>query len=139
MFSIKDVQLIKLHYDFAENGSLTVIEGLVHIPFSVARVFVVRGSLGSVRGNHAHKACTQFLTCPHGAVEVRCDDGHEVATFVLDKQDIGLLIPSSIWAQQSYLIHNTVLTVLCDRPYESLDYIRNYDDYKKYRHTISDI
>jgi dTDP-4-dehydrorhamnose 3,5-epimerase-like enzyme len=135
LYPLNAVKLINLPYDFARNGDLTVMEGLSHIPFSIARVFIVRGFAGSVRGEHAHKTCTQFLTCPYGVVEVRCDDGSEVATFVLDKPEIGLLIPVSIWAQQTYLIDNSVLTVLCDRPYEHLDYIRNYEDFKEYRNT----
>ncbi len=134
-YPLDAVKLINLPYDFAGNGDLTVMEGLNHIPFSIARVFMVRGFVGSVRGEHAHKACTQFMTCPYGVVEVRCDDGSEVATFVLDKPEVGLLIPLSIWAQQTYLVDNSVLTVLCDRPYERLDYIRNYEDYKEYRNT----
>jgi hypothetical protein len=79
------------------------------------------------------------LTCPYGSVEVNCSDGNDVATFVLDKPHIGLLIPPSIWAQQSYLKDNTILTVLCDRLYEKLDYIRNYEEYKKYRNTVCDV
>ena len=137
LFALGDVKFINLPYDFAVNGDLTVMEGMTHIPFSIARVFVVRGFAGSIRGDHAHKACSQFLTCPYGIVEVNCDDGSEVATFVLDKPDIGLLIPPSIWAKQSYLIDNSVLTVLCDKPYETLDYIRNYEDYKEYRNIDS--
>ena len=133
LYSLSAVRLINLRYDFAKNGDLTVMEGFTDGPFSIAGVFVVRGFDGSVRGEHAHKACTQFLTCPYGSVEVLCDDGSEVATFVLDKPNIGLLLPPSIWAQQTYVIANSVLTVLCDRPYESQDYIRNYYDYKKYR------
>jgi dTDP-4-dehydrorhamnose 3,5-epimerase-like enzyme len=135
--SLSSVKLLNLPYDFAENGDLTVMEGLAHIPFAIARVFVVRGFAGSVRGKHAHKACTQFLTCPYGNVEVRCDDGSDVATFVLDKPEVGLLLPPGIWAQQTYLVANSVLTVLCDRPYERLDYIRDYGEYKKYRDNAS--
>ena len=94
---------------------------------------------GVYRGQHAHRDCTQFLICSHGAVEVLCDDGSEVTSFILDRPEIGLLIPPSIWAQQSYLVDNSVLTVLCDRPYEPNDYIRNYDEYKEYRKTDCNI
>lgn len=134
MNSITNVLLVHLPFNFAENGDLTVIEGLIHIPFPIARVFVVRGFGGSVRGEHAHKACTQFLTCPYGSVEVLCDDGLKTGHFFLNKPEIGLLVPPGIWAKQTYLETNSVLTVLCDRVYEPLDYIRDYYEYKKYRH-----
>jgi len=132
LYSMSAVKLIKLPHDVGDNGNLVVMEGAAHVPFNIARVFVVRASSGAIRGHHAHKACTQFLTCQYGKVEVQCDDGHEVAVFTLDHPNFGLLIPSGIWAQQTYLVENSVLTVLCDRPYEKNDYIRDYSDYQAY-------
>lgn len=109
------------------------MEGLTHVPFAIARVFVVRAPVDAVRGQHAHKACTQLLTCPTGSVEVVCDDGSETASYILDRPEIGLLIPPSIWAQQTYRDPGSVLTVLCDRPYEAEDYIRDYPQFQAYR------
>ena len=134
---LADVHLINLPYDFAENGDLSVMEGDRHVPFSIARVFVVRGFEGAIRGQHAHKACTQFLTCPFGKVEIQCDDGLKLMTFILDRPQIGLLLPSGIWAQQTYLVANSVLTVLCDLPFDNEDYIRDYNFFKSYRQSPS--
>jgi len=130
--NISAVKFIELKHDFADNGELAVIESLACIPFSIARVFNVRGNGDSIRGNHAHKMCAQFLTCPYGKIEVFCDDGFEEAIFKLDRINVGLLIPSGIWSSQRYIISNSVLTVLCDSPYESGDYIRNYKEYIEY-------
>jgi len=132
-YSLDDVGFISLPIDSAVNGDLTVIEGLIQIPFSIARVFVVRGVSGSVRGNHAHKRCSQFLTCPNGVVEVECEDSHQSKKFILNRPDVGLLIPPGIWAKQKYVMDNSVLTVLCDMPYEESDYIRDHNAYRKYR------
>ena len=112
---------------------LVVIEGQNQVPFAIARVFVVRAPAGAIRGQHAHKACTQLLTCPIGSVDVLCDDGFETASYILDRPNTGLLIPPSIWAQQTYRAPGSVLTVLCDRPYEAEDYIRDYTEFKAYR------
>ena len=133
LYPISAVRPFELPFDVAENGDLVVMEGLRHVPFSIARVFVVRASAGAIRGQHAHKACTQFMTCPVGSVEVRYDDGHETSTYILNQPHVGLLVPPSIWAQQTYLTINSVLTVLCDRPYEPEDYIRDYSDFIDYR------
>lgn len=130
--NLNNVKFIELNHDFADNGKLSVIESKVCIPFSIARVFNVRGNSDSTRGNHAHKKCTQFLTCPYGKIEVFCDDGFEKTIFVLDRIDFGLLIPPGIWTNQRYIINHSVLTVVCDRPYESGDYIRNYKEYLRY-------
>ena len=133
LYPISAVRPFDLPYDVAENGDLVVMEGLKHVPFAIARVFFVRASAGAIRGQHAHKACTQFMTCTVGSVEVFYDDGRETATYILDQPYVGLLVPPSIWAQQTYLTPDSVLTVLCDRPYEPQDYIRDYSDFRAYR------
>lgn len=131
--SIDAVALIKLPHHIEDNGDLVVMEGLINVPFSIARVFVVRAPEEAIRGQHAHRACAQFLTCPRGVVEVKCDDGTQTAIFMLDHPNFGLLVPAGIWSQQTYKGHGSALTVLCDRPYEAADYIREYADYLAYR------
>lgn len=133
LYPLTAAVLTKLPYHVEENGDLVVMEQSAHVPFVIARVFIVRAPAAAIRGQHAHMACSQFLTCPTGHVEVLCDDGQKSATYRLDQPNIGLLIPPSIWAQQTYMLPGSVLTVLCDRHYESLDYIRDYDKFKEYR------
>ena len=132
LYPLNRVALIKLPLYCDHNGDLVVMEGLTDVPFAIARTFVIRAAAGAIRGQHAHKACTQFLTCPIGAIEVRCDDGVGMASYILDRPDIGLLIPPGVWAQETYQVQNSILTVLCDRPYEAHDYIRDYADFKAY-------
>ncbi len=136
--SIDQVTLVKLPHYFEDNGDLIVMEGLINVPFSIARVFVVRAPHGAVRGQHAHRACTQFLTCPRDVIQVECDDGNRQVTFTLNHPNTGLLIPSGIWSQQTYLGKGAALTVLCDRPYEAEDYIRDYDAFLHFRRNYSD-
>ena len=63
-------------------------------------------------------------------------DRVETETYILNRPDVGLLIPPSIWAEQTYRAPGSVLTVLCDRPYEAYDYIKDYSDFKIYRKTV---
>ena len=126
---MKLVKLIELPYLKENNGDLVVVEGEI-IPFSIKRVFNVRQQKGDIRGRHAHRHCSQLLICTNGAVEVKCDDSRTTEIYVLDKPNFGLFIPPGIWGYQKYIEDNTTLTVLCDRPYEEADYIRNYDDFK---------
>ena len=134
--TISSVYLVKLPHYFEDNGDLVVMEGLVNVPFTIARVFVVRAPEGAVRGQHAHKACAQFLTCPIGAVEVDCSDGNQSAEFNLNHPNIGLYIPPGIWAEQRYKTKDATLTVLCDRIYEQEDYIRDFHSYLNYRQEL---
>jgi len=133
LYTLKSVAVIELPAHFAPNGDLVVMEGITHVPFAIARVFVVVAQAGAIRGQHAHKRCTQFVACPNGVVEILCDDGIEQAKYVLDRPGFGLLIPPSIWAQQMYQAPGSVLTVLCDRPYDAQDYIRDYAEFLAYR------
>jgi dTDP-4-dehydrorhamnose 3,5-epimerase-like enzyme len=134
--TIASMYLVKLPHHFEDNGDLVVMEGLANVPFAIARVFVVRAPEGSVRGQHAHKACSQFLTCPRGSVEVVCTDGSHSAEFELNHPNLGLYIPPGIWAEQRYKDKGTVLTVLCDRVFEPEDYIREYPDFLLYRQEL---
>lgn len=127
--TINDVLLLKLPYFPEENGELVVMEGLQSPPFQIARVFTVRAPKNALRGEHAHKRCTQFLTCPNGSIKVNCDDGINQKSYILNDPSMGLLIPPGIWAQQDYLTESAILTVLCDRPYEEIDYIRDYQSF----------
>ncbi len=130
---ISATRLIELPHHIEPNGELVVLEGNVVIPFNMARVFLVRAAIGAIRGNHAHRQCSQFLVCSAGRITVTCDDGFEIATFTLDHPNLGLFIPPSIWAKQSYEEACSLLTVLCDRPYEEGDYIRDYEEFKTYK------
>lgn len=132
--SLSSVSLVKLPHHEEDNGQLVVIEGLVNIPFAIARVFLVLASKGAIRGMHAHKACTQFLTCPRGAVKVMCTDGVDSLFFELNHPNLGLYIPPGLWSEQTYMTADGVLMVSCDRIYEPEDYIRDYDDFLSHRH-----
>lgn len=133
LYLVDAVKLIQLPHYFEENGDLVVMEGVSYVPFPIARVFAVRAPVGAIRGQHAHKACTQFLTCPKGSVKVLCDDGSSKETYILDRFDMGLLISCGIWVEYVYQVPESILTVLCDQPYEVKDYIRDYEEFKKYR------
>jgi dTDP-4-dehydrorhamnose 3,5-epimerase-like enzyme len=136
---INSIKEVVLPHHFEENGDLVVMETNFNIPFVIVRVFVVRASDRQVRGHHAHRQCTQFLTCPSGSVEVLCDDGNNKITYKLDHPSKGLLIPCGIWAEQTYLKPDSVLTVLCDKPYDASDYIRDYSDFLNYRKKTENI
>lgn len=133
LYPISAVRPIDLPHHMEDNGDLIVMEALIHVPFAIARVFVVRAPTGAIRGQHAHRACAQFFTCPTGSVAVLCDDGSKIATYILDRPNVGLLVPPSIWAQQTYQAPGSILTVVCDRPYEANDYIRDYEAFKEHR------
>lgn len=112
------------------NGALCVYESGRHVPFDIRRVFTVSARKGDVRGDHAHKQCTQLLVCVAGNICVTCDDGSASQNYILDNIGIGLLVPPGIWAREEYMVDDAVLMVLCDRDYEPDDYIRDYNEFQ---------
>jgi dTDP-4-dehydrorhamnose 3,5-epimerase-like enzyme len=130
---VSSLKLVLLPHYSEENGDLVVMENFKNIPFEIKRVFLVRAPQFSIRGQHAHIECSQFLTCSTGRILVTCDDGNNKINFVLDTPKMGLLIPPGIWAEQKYLTDNSILTVLCDSEYNQKDYIRDYEAFKKFR------
>jgi len=114
------------------NGTLGVYECGKLVPFDIRRVFTVSASKDDVRGDHAHKKCTQLLVCISGQIRVSCDDGSVVTQYLLVNMSMGLLVPPGIWASVEYLENPSALMVLCDRGYEADDYMRDYNDFKNF-------
>ena len=130
---MKSVKLIEFPSFKEDNGELSVFEyGNQFVPFSIKRIFNVRSEIGSVRGKHAHRLCSQLLICSNGAIEVLCDDSVNQNVFMLDKPNSGLLVPPGIWAEEKYIEHNSTMTVICDRIYEAEDYISDYQLFKDF-------
>jgi hypothetical protein len=71
------------------------------------------------------------MICSSGVVEVVINDGKKEMIYLLDKPSIGLMVPPSLWAHETYKTQGSVLTVLCDRPYEVEDYIHKFDEFTK--------
>lgn len=131
--TVADVQLLALPRLSRADGDLVVLEQGKQMPFAAARIFTVRALKDAVRGQHAHKQCSQLLVCVHGEILVDCDDGAGKSTHLLDRGDKGLLIPPGIWGAETYRSDGAVLMVLCDRAYEEDDYLRNYQQFLDWR------
>ena len=113
-------------------GSLTVGEFERSIPFAAKRYFMVFDvpSL-ETRGEHAHRECHQFLICVSGKVSVVADDGHSRREFILEGPDLGLHLPPLTWGIQYKYSEDAVLLVFASHYYDSADYIRDYDEFRR--------
>lgn len=115
-------------------GDLNVIEFGKFLPFPVERIFYTYGmNSANVRGEHAHKKCEQFMIVLHGSLRVIVDDAEHREEFILDKPTEGLHLPSGCWGVQYMHSPGCVLMVLASHGYDADDYIRNYDDFLKYK------
>ena len=110
-------------------GSLVAAE-FTGLPFTPRRLFTVYDVPSeSVRGAHAHRECAQFLVCLAGEVSCLVDDGSAREAIDLDTPEVGLHVPPMIWGTQWKYTRNAVLLVLASHPYDSADYIRDYEEF----------
>ena len=126
-----EATLVELPHFLDGSGNLTVLEGEGKIPFPIKRVFIVHAQAGEVRGQHAHRSCSQFMICSSGSVEVVIHNGVDEITYLLDAPNIGLMVPPALWAQEIYREAGSVLTVLCDMHYDPDDYIHGINEFMK--------
>lgn len=131
--TIDNVQLLPFPRFANDSGELCVYQGGSDVPFEIARTFSICAPMDAIRGNHAHHKCAQVVICPYGECEVVCQDGKDTQKFVMKAADQGLFIPPMIWASQIFLEENTVLFVICDRPYEEDDYIHDFESFVSLR------
>lgn len=106
------------------------------IPFPVKRVFWTYFTPEKItRGRHAHKRTTVLLFALTGRIVVTTETTRGVKhTFVLDKPNVGLLIPPMVWHIQRYS-HTAIQLVLASRPFDEKEYIRDYKQYQRLRHS----
>lgn len=115
-------------------GQLVALESSSsEVPFEVKRVYYIYDTtLGTIRGNHAHKSLKQVLICISGACTITCEmpDG-SISEHRLDWPDRGVLIEGLVWRQMKEFSKDAVLMVLASEHYDEGDYIRDYENFKK--------
>ena len=123
-------RLVPLRVASDLRGSLAAIEMTTDLPFVPARFFAVFDVPSKdVRGEHAHRACEQVLVALRGSVTCIVDDGHRRTQVKLDSPDVGLYMPAMTWGTQYQYSPDSVLGVFASLPYDSDDYIREYETF----------
>lgn len=113
-------------------GNLTVGEFDRSVPFTAKRYFMVFDVPSmETRGEHAHRACHQFLICVRGSCAVVADDGTSRQEFLLDRPDLGIHLPPMVWGIQYKYTADAVLLVFASHYYDSADYIRDYAEFRQ--------
>lgn len=125
--TIDDARLVRFASFGGDKGALTVMPdaGEASLQMPIRRVFAVTGvPVGAVRGDHAHRWCTQAVVCLHGRVTIVLDDAARSRSLVLDDPAVGLRIPPGIWNKLTFEEPGTAIVVFCDQPYDEADYLR---------------
>jgi UDP-2-acetamido-3-amino-2,3-dideoxy-glucuronate N-acetyltransferase len=113
-------------------GALFVLSLDRIVPFEIQRIFFIYDvPTSAIRGQHAHYRCRQFFVCQKGRILVTMTDGADTRNVEL-RAGQAILLEPLIFSEQTYLEQDAILLVLCSRPYEADDYIRDIDSLRAY-------
>jgi hypothetical protein len=125
-------RLLPLRIRGDSRGSLIALEKATGVPFDVARAYFIFDTREGVsRGCHAHHRLNQLAVAVHGGCTMILDDGEMRETFRLASPDQGLLIGPMVWRVMHDFTPDCVLLVLADAPYDTDDYIFDYEEFRR--------
>lgn len=135
MNTLEDCRLIDLaKHKAGRRGNLTAVQGSLDIPFDISRVYYIYDVPGGEsRGSHAHRALQQLIVAAAGSFDVILDDGMDRKCVCLSNPNEALLLPSAIWHQLDKFSSGAVALAITSAPYAESDYIRDYDEFMKFR------
>ena len=133
--SVYDCSILELdRHHSSRKGDISVVENGITVPFDTKRVYYLYDVPGGVdRGGHAHKELKQLIVAASGSFTVVLDDGKVKRSFVLNRPYMGLYVVPGIWRVLEDFSSGSVCLVLASEKYDPEDYIRDYDEFLKYK------
>ena len=117
-------------------GSLGILEGPELVPFDIRRVYFIHSvPEGAVRGSHAHKELNQVIFAASGSLDLILDDGKSKYEFELNNASKAVQVPPGFWRTLKNFSTNAVCVVLASHLFDESDYIRDYDEFLKWRNS----
>ncbi len=114
-------------------GELSFFEATHEIPFDIKRIYYIsKVPEGIRRGFHAHKELKQLLFCPYGKIQLILENENGREEIELSDPSVGVFIDRCTWREMLWMEKNSVLCVAASDFYTEDDYIRNYEDFRKY-------
>lgn len=134
-YTVYDCTIIELDRHHSDRkGNISVVENDKTVPFGVKRVYYLYDiPAGESRGAHAHKELSQLIIAASGSFRVTLDDGNVKRSFILNRPYQGLYVKPGIWRDLDDFSSGAVCMVLASEVYMASDYIRDYNDFIKYR------
>lgn len=135
MNTVYDCTIIELDNHHSDRkGNLSVVQNGSTIPFDVKRVYYLYDVPGGEsRGSHAHRELSQLIIAASGSFRVTLDDGNVKRSFTLNRPYQGLYVKPGIWRDLDDFSSGAVCLVLASEAYKREDYIRDYQEFLKFR------
>ena len=132
--TVFDCSVIDMSKAHAKTGSITVLENGDNTPFDVKRIYYLYDvPSGEERGGHAHYELEQYIIAASGSFDVVLDDGINRRRISLNRPNLALHIKPGLWRSLDDFSSGSICLVLASEKYEEEDYMRNYNDFKKFR------
>lgn len=129
--ALSEIQLIKIPVVEDFRGNLGFVQN-GFLPFDFKRVYYLFDvPRNSFRGGHSHINQQETLIALSGSFEVVLHDGFEKKSFLLNKPNVGLYIPTGIWRELQNFSSGSVCLVLAQDVFDEADYIRDFDEFLK--------
>lgn len=129
METLNAIQLLKIPVVADASGNLGIIQS-DFLPFEFKRVYYLFDVPSTAfRGGHAHINQQEVLIALSGSFEVTVNDGTEKKRYLLNKPNVGLLIPIGIWRELENFSSGAVCLVLASDDFLEEDYIRDFDEF----------
>lgn len=130
--TIADCKIISLPKIPDYRGTLSVVEGGIHIPFLIERVYYLYNvPYGASRGGHGHRVLEQFFIAVNGEFDVIVDDGDGQETYHLCRPHEGLYVSPMMWRTVENFTAGAMCMVMASTRYDEADYFRDYSDFLK--------
>ena len=131
VFDASKIQVPRIH---ASNGSISVVNNGVEIPFDTKRVYYLYDIPGgSERGGHGHRDLEQLIISVCGSFEIILDDGIVKRTIFLNQPNEGVYLPSGLWRELVNFSSGAICLVLASDEYTEDDYFRDYNEFCKFK------
>ena len=112
------------------SGKLLPITFNNKFPIKVKRIFIIYGKKKYLRGDHAHKKCSQVFFPIIGKIKINMKYKKTEKSISLSHNGSkALLVPPKIWSRVEFLNNNAVVLVLTDYEYDFNDYIETYKEF----------
>ena len=112
------------------SGKLLPITFNNKFPIKIKRIFILYGKKNYIRGDHAHKKCSQVFFPIMGKIKINIKyKKTEKSINLSHKGSKALLVPPKILSRVEFLNHNSVALVLADYEYDYKDYIETYKEF----------
>lgn len=119
-------------------GHMVVIEQFKDVPFQIRRIFYIYGSDSNTkRGLHANRKSEFVLVNVAGSSKIKVFDGKSEYIYELVQPHTGVYLPKMVWKEMYDFSEDSVLLVLSNEIYDPLEYIRDFEEYKRCIGTVN--